>query len=42
MKSKGVLQAVLFQTNTAACVLGQDMGPILKPEGENVLEIGMN
>lgn len=41
-KSRGVLQAVLVQTSTAALVLGQDMGPILKPAGENVLEIGMN
>lgn len=41
-KPRGVLQVVLLQTSAAACVLHQDMGQILKPAGENVLEIGIS
>lgn len=36
------LQEVLVQTSKAAFVLDMDMRPVLKPAGEEVLDIDMN
>lgn len=35
-------EAVLVQTSKAAFVLDKDMRPVLKPAGEEVLDIDMN